>query len=249
MLGKALANNHAPPAPMGEPHSHHSSMAGRSRAMQQLYKDIGRAAATAMTVLIRGETGTGKELVAKAISEHSSRGGQSFIPINCTAIPETLLESELFGYERGAFTGAHTRRLGWLERANQGTIFLDEIGDLNLNMQTKLLRVLEEKCIQRVGGHERIPVDVRVVAATHRDLEGAIRERTFREDLFYRLSTLTIWIPPLNERLEDIPELVEHFLFAGTRRRSASRRRPSSRRPFNSCKARPGRGTCGNWKT
>jgi transcriptional regulator with GAF, ATPase, and Fis domain len=165
-----------------------------------------------VTVLIRGETGTGKELVARAIYQHSHRASQPFIAVNCAAIPETLLESELFGHERGAFTGAHARRVGRFEQANRGTIFLDEIGDLSLSTQVKLLRVLQEKYIQRVGGNEKIPVDVRVLTATHRDLEGAINEKQFREDLFYRLSGVTISLPPLNQRPEDIPDLVKYFL-------------------------------------
>src|SRR5438045_3929191 len=162
--------------------SDQSAIIGESRAMQAVYKEIGRVAATAVTVLIRGETGTGKELVARAIYQHSSRAAQPFIAVTCAAIPETLLESELFGHERGAFTGAHARRIGRFEQANYGTLLLDEIGDLSLSTQVKLLRVLEEKYIQRVGGNEKIPVDVRVVAATHRDLESAMKERQFRED-------------------------------------------------------------------
>jgi transcriptional regulator with GAF, ATPase, and Fis domain len=198
--------------------SDQSAIVGNSRAMQAVYKEIGRVAATAVTVLIRGETGTGKELVARAIYQHSSRAAQPFIAVNCAAIPETLLESELFGHERGAFTGAHARRIGRFEQANQGTIFLDEIGDLSLSTQVKFLRVLQEKYIQRVGGNEKIPVDVRVLAATHRDLESALKEteasRTFRfrEDLFYRLSGVTIILPPLSQRPDDIPDLVKYFM-------------------------------------
>ena len=169
-------------------------------------------AATAVTVLIRGETGTGKELVARAIYQHSKRAAQPFIAVNCAAIPETLLESELFGHERGAYTGAHARRVGRFEQASNGTIFLDEIGDLSLSTQVKLLRVLQEKYIQRVGGNEKIPVDVRVLAATHRDLESAMKERQFREDLFYRLSGVTIMLPPLCQRTEDIAELLKYFM-------------------------------------
>ena len=175
-------------------------------------------AATTVTVLIRGETGTGKELVARAIYQHSGRAAQPFIAVNCAAIPETLLESELFGHERGAFTGAHARRVGRFEQANHGTLFLDEIGDLSLSTQVKLLRVLQEKYIQRVGGNEKIPVDVRVLAATHRDLETALKEKEasrtfrFREDLFYRLSGVTITLPPLSQRPDDIPDLVKYFM-------------------------------------
>ena len=145
--------------------------------MQTLYKEIGQAGQASMNVLIRGETGTGKELVARAIHQHSSRAAKPFVAVNCTAIPETLLESELFGHERGAFTGAHARRLGRFEEAGAGTLFLDEIGDLSPGTQAKLLRVLQEKCIQRVGGNEKIRVDARVLAATHRDLETAMKEK------------------------------------------------------------------------
>jgi DNA-binding NtrC family response regulator len=197
---------------MGEARSNQSAIIGNSRAMQTVYKEIGRVAATAVTVLIRGATGTGKELVARAIYQHSSRAAQPFIAVNCAAIPETLLESELFGHERGAFTGAHARRIGRLEQANHGTLFLDEIGDLSLSTQVKLLRVLQEKYIQRVGGNEKISVDVRVLAATHRDLETALKENQFREDLFYRLTGVTITLPPLSQRPEDIPDLVKYFM-------------------------------------
>jgi DNA-binding NtrC family response regulator len=189
-----------------------SALVGKSRSMQSIYKEIGRVAATPVTVLIRGETGTGKELIARAIYEHSDRTGQPFIAVNCAAIPETLLESELFGHERGAFTGAQARRVGRFEQADGGTIFLDEIGDLNPNTQAKLLRVLQERSIQRLGDNTSVPVNVRVIAATHRDLESAIREKQFREDLYYRLSVVTVTLPPLRERAEDIPELVRCFV-------------------------------------
>src|SRR2546426_5472400 len=220
LVAKAATCNRlmSEPVEMGEAQPNQSAIIGNSRAMQSVYKEIGRVAATAVTVLIRGETGTGKELVARAIYQHSSRATQPFIAVNCAAIPETLLESELFGHERGAFTGAHARRVGRFEQANHGTIFLDEIGDLSLSTQVKLLRVLQEKYIQRVGGNEKIAVDVRVLAATHRDLEAALKEneesRTyqFREDLFYRLSGVTITLPPLSHRPEDIPDLVKYFM-------------------------------------
>lgn len=185
---------------------------GNSRIMQNLYKEIGRVAATNVSVLIRGATGTGKEMVARAIYQHSHRAGQPFIAVNCAAIPRTLLESELFGHERGAFTGAANRRVGKFEQAQGGTLFLDEIGDMEPDTQAKLLRVLQEKSIQRLGGDHPIPVDVRVLAATHRDLETAIESREFREDLFYRIGGMTLWLPPLAERKEDIPELVHHFI-------------------------------------
>jgi nitrogen regulation protein NR(I) len=190
---------------------------GSSRAMQMVYKEIGRVAATSVTVLIRGETGTGKELMARAIYQHSDRAATPFLAVNCAAIPENLLESELFGHERGAFTGADQRRIGRFEQANGGTLFLDEIGDMTAFTQAKLLRVLQDKCIQRVGGKETIPVDVRILAATHRDLEQAIQEKQFREDLYYRLTAVVIKLPPLRERTEDISAMADYFLrrFAG----------------------------------
>jgi DNA-binding NtrC family response regulator len=200
------------PVEMGEARSARFAIVGNSRVMQSLYKEIGRVAATPATVLIRGATGTGKELIARAIYQHSDRSDKPFIAVNCAAIPETLLESELFGHERGSFTGAQARRIGRFEQAHGGTIFLDEIGDLNANTQSKLLRVLQERCIQRLGGDATIPVDVRVLAATHRDLETAIKEREFREDLYYRLSVVTIHLPVLSERAEDIPDLVRFFI-------------------------------------
>lgn len=200
------------PVDVGEVRSAERAIVGSSRVMQNIYKEIGRVAATPVTVLIRGGTGSGKELIARAIYQHSNRADKPFIAVNCAAIPETLLESELFGHERGSFTGAVTRRIGRFEQAQGGTIFLDEIGDLSPNTQAKLLRILQEKCFQRVGGQETIPVDVRVLAATHRNLEAAIQEREFREDLFYRLSVVTITLPLLGERIEDIPELVKFFM-------------------------------------
>ena len=190
----------------------HDAIVGSSRGMQNIYKEIGRIAAKPVTVLIRGETGTGKELIARAIYQHSGRAGAPFIAINCAAIPETLLESELFGHERGAFTGADVRRIGRFEQAHGGTIFLDEIGDMTPNTQAKLLRVLQSMTIQRVGGKETIPIDVRVIAATHRDLEAALEEKEFREDLFYRLNVATISLPPLRDRREDIPELIRFLM-------------------------------------
>lgn len=188
------------------------AIVGQSRAMQTLYKEIGRVAATAVPVLICGETGTGKELVARAIYQHSRRSGRPFVAINCAALPPTLIESELFGHERGAFTGAHSRRIGRFEQAQGGTLFLDEIGELPFATQAKILRVLQEQNLQRVGGDELIPVDVRILAATHRDLDAAIQAREFREDLYFRLSVATLRLPPLQERVEDIPELVRYFI-------------------------------------
>jgi nitrogen regulation protein NR(I) len=200
------------PVELGEPGSSRDALVGNSRLMQNIYKEIGRVASKPVNILIRGETGTGKELIARAVYQHSDRAAAPFIAINCAAIPETLLESELFGHERGAFTGAEARRIGRFEQADGGTIFLDEIGDMTPGTQVKLLRVLQEKCLQRLGGKETIPVDVRVIAATHRDLEAAIAQKHFREDLYYRLSVVVINLPPLRDRNEDIPELVTFFL-------------------------------------
>jgi len=163
-------------------------------------------------VLIRGESGTGKELVARAIYQHSLRAEKPFLVINCVAIPENLLESELFGYEKGAFTGAAHRRVGKIEQANGGTVFLDEIGDMPFSIQAKILRLLQEKSIERLGGRETIPVDVRILAATNRDLENALAKGRFREDLYYRLKVVTISLPPLRERPDDIPLLTNFFI-------------------------------------
>ncbi len=185
---------------------------GHSPVMQEVYKAIGRVAPTDATVLIRGESGTGKELAARAIYQHSLRSHKPFLVINCVAIPETLLESELFGYEKGAFTGASSRRVGKIEQANGGTVFLDEIGDMPLSIQAKILRLLQEKNIERLGGEKLIPVDVRIIAATNRNLEKAIEEGRFREDLYYRLKVVTIELPPLRERHGDIFLLADYFL-------------------------------------
>jgi nitrogen regulation protein NR(I) len=214
LVRKAADSNRlmSEPVTLGEAGVSQDALVGRSAAMQAIYKEIGRVASKPVNVLIRGDTGTGKELIARAIYQHSDRGNAPFIAINCAAIPETLLESELFGHERGAFTGAEARRIGRFEQANGGTIFLDEIGDMTLGTQVKLMRVLQEKCVQRLGGKETTPVDVRVIAATHRDLETGIRQKQFREDLYYRLSVVVIALPPLRGRREDIPELVRHFL-------------------------------------
>ncbi len=185
---------------------------GQSRLMQDVYKSIGRVSKTDATVLIRGESGTGKELVARAIYQHSMRSDKAFLIINCVAIPENLLESELFGYEKGAFTGASQRHIGKIEQANKGTVFLDEIGDMPVNIQAKILRLLQEKSIERVGGEETIPVDVQIIAATHRNLEQAIKEKKFREDLYFRLKVVTLQLPPLRERQEDIDRLIAYFM-------------------------------------
>ena len=180
--------------------------------MQRVYEIIARAAATTATVLIRGESGTGKELAARAIHVNSQRTRDAFVKIDCTSIPEGLMESELFGHERGAFTGALSRHLGRFEIADGGTIFLDEIGDLPMEVQVKLLRVLQERSFERVGGHETIRVDVRVISATHRNLEALVEQGKFREDLYYRLNVFPITLPPLRERLSDVPALVHHFM-------------------------------------
>jgi DNA-binding NtrC family response regulator len=186
-------------------------MLGQSRGMREVFKAIGRTAATDVTVLIRGETGTGKELAARALYSHSHRSDRPFIVVNSAAIPETLLESELFGHEKGAFTNAQSRRIGRFEQAEGGTIFLDEIGDIGSPLQMKLLRVLQEKTIERVGGRATIPVDVRVITATSRDLESAIKAQEFRSDLYFRLNVGLINLPPLRERPDDIPELMNYF--------------------------------------
>ena len=188
------------------------AIVGHSKPMQDVYKAIGRVATTDATVLIRGESGTGKELVARAIYQHSTHAEKPFLVINCVAIPENLLESELFGYEKGAFTGAAHRRMGKIEQAHGGTVFLDEIGDMPFSIQSKILRLLQEKSIERLGGRQPIPVDVRIIAATNRDLEAALAEGRFREDLYYRLKVVTISLPPLRERQDDIPLLTDFFL-------------------------------------
>ena len=185
---------------------------GNSATMQEVYKTIGKVAGSDITVLIQGESGTGKELIARAIHFNSSRLGKPFVAINCAAIPKDLLESELFGSERGAFTGATERKIGKFEQANNGTIFLDEIGDMPLDLQAKILRVLQEQEITRIGGTQNISVDVRVVAATNQELQERVRNREFREDLYYRLNVVPINLAPLRERSEDIPALVEYFL-------------------------------------
>jgi nitrogen regulation protein NR(I) len=214
LVAKAADSNRliSEPVSIGESGTTGDALVGQSAAMQNIYKDIGRVASKPINVLVRGETGTGKELIARAIFQHSDRANSPFVAINCAAIPETLLESELFGHERGAFTGATERRIGRFEQADRGTIFLDEVGDMTVGTQVKLMRVLQEKSLQRLGGKENIPVDVRVLAATNRDLESAIRRQQFREDLYYRLSVVVINLPPLRNRREDIPPIVRYFL-------------------------------------
>jgi two-component system nitrogen regulation response regulator GlnG len=185
---------------------------GRSAPMQEVYKAIGRVASQDLTVLILGESGTGKELVARAIYHHGPRSQAPFLAINCAAIPEALLESELFGHERGAFTGAERRRIGKFEQANHGTLFLDEIGDMTISTQAKVLRLLQEQRFERLGGNETIQTEVRVIAATNQNLEELVAAGRFRQDLFYRLNGFTIRLPPLRERPGDLPLLVEHFI-------------------------------------
>ena len=213
-LEQVVANSRlsSKPVEIGEVYSEQDTIVGRSRAMREIYKQLGRIASQSVTVLVRGETGTGKELIARAIYQHGHRAHKDFVTVNCGAIPENLLESELFGHEKGAFTGASQLRVGRFEQAHGGTIFLDEIGDLDLSLQVKILRVLQEKTIQRLGSSKDIPIDVRVIAATHRNLESMIAEGTFREDLFYRLNVISISIPPLRDRRDDIPELIKYFL-------------------------------------
>lgn len=195
---------------------------GTSPAMQDVYKQIARAAQATSPVLIRGETGTGKELATIAIHRFSPRGDGPFVAVNCGAIPETLIESELFGYARGAFTGADTNRMGKFEAAQGGTIFLDEIGDLPLAMQVKLLRVLDGAQIERIGSSKPIHLDVRICAATHQDLEQLVQRGAFRKDLYYRLAVFPIFMPAVREHREDIPQLVEHFLQPASPERGTS---------------------------
>ena len=200
--------------PLLEKEDYELGIVGRSEPMQQVFKLIGQLAASDATALISGESGTGKELVARAIYHHSNRSQQPFLAVNCAAIPEQLLESELFGHERGAFTGATLQRIGKFEQCNQGTLFLDEIGDMTPATQTKILRVLQSGTFERVGGNVPIEVDVRIIAATNKPLEQAVAARQFREDLFYRLNVVRVHVPPLRERREDIRLLVNYFLRA-----------------------------------
>ncbi|HLH40381.1 MAG TPA: sigma-54 dependent transcriptional regulator [Bryobacteraceae bacterium] len=189
-----------------------NTMVGHSPAMQHVYKLIGQVSTSNATVLVRGESGTGKELVVNAIHHNSARAQGPLIKVNCASIPEALLESELFGHEKGAFTNALYRRIGRFEEANGGTLFLDEIGELAPALQSKLLRALQERVIERLGSNTPIPVDIRLVAATSRDLEAAVNAGSFREDLYYRLNVVAIALPPLRERRQDIPALVQHFI-------------------------------------
>lgn len=196
----------------GEGILHFGLLVGESPAMQQVYRLIEKVAQIDSTVLIRGESGTGKELVARAIHRLSARASSPMVVVNCCGVPESLIESELFGYKKGAFTGATRDRCGLVEAANHGTLFLDEVGELSPQLQAKLLRLLQEKTIRPVGGTVDVPVDVRIIAATNRDLEKMVLEGTFREDLYYRLNVIPIHLPPLRERREDIPLLAQYFL-------------------------------------
>ncbi len=208
----------ASPEPLILPAEVAPMMIGHSPAMQHVYKLIGQVAASDATVLVRGESGTGKELVVNAIHHNSLRAKGPLVKVNCAAIPETLLESELFGHEKGAFTNAMYRRIGRFEEARNGTLFLDEIGELAPALQSKLLRAVQERTIERLGSNTSIAVDLRLITATSRNLEEAVGEGKFREDLYYRLNVITIQLPPLRERRQDIPALVQHFLQRGGRR-------------------------------
>jgi len=204
------------------------SLIGRGPAMRRVFEAIEKVAETDLTVLVRGESGTGKELVAQALHQRSARRGHPFVAVNCAAISRELVESELFGHEKGAFTGADARRQGRFEAAHRGTIFLDEVGDMAPETQAKVLRVLQERRFERVGGGKSIAVDVRVVAATHRDLEKEVMEGGFREDLYYRLKVVEIFLPPLRERPEDLPALAERFLSQLAERLGRSRKQLSA---------------------
>jgi Nif-specific regulatory protein len=217
-VAQGLRSNHAsvPPAPRVEPKERaafeYANMIGRSTPMRQVYEEIAQVARTSATALILGESGTGKELVAQAIHANSDRADKPFIKINSAAFPETLFESELFGHERGAFTGAVGRKKGRLDRAQGGTLFLDEIGDLPLSTQVKLLRVLQSREYERLGGTESLSADVRFIAATNKNVAVAVAEGKFREDLYYRLNVFTITLPSLRERRADVPALAQYFL-------------------------------------
>jgi two-component system, NtrC family, response regulator PilR len=204
-----------------------SNIIGKSAKMQEIFAIVGRIAKTMSTVLISGESGTGKELIARAIHYNSDRRGK-FVSINCGALPESLLESELFGHERGAFTGAIRDKIGLFQEANRGTIFLDEIGETSTAMQIKLLRVLQERMVRKVGSNAESPIEVRVIAATNRDLAESIREGTFREDLFYRINVIPITLPPLRHRRDDIAVLVDHFIEKFSTRMEIERKRISA---------------------
>jgi len=212
LVRKAARLNGAGESVASAPTESMASMIGQAPAMQEVFRSIGRLSGSSMTVLITGESGTGKELVARALHDHSPRANKSFVALNTSAIASELLESELFGHEKGAFTGADSRRIGRFEQANGGTLFLDEIGDMSPGLQTRLLRVLAESEFYRVGGQSAIKVDVRVIAATNQDLARAVKESRFREDLYHRLNVIRINTPPLRQRRDDIPLLLQHYL-------------------------------------
>src|SRR3712207_4843500 len=212
VVGRALATPSAVEAAEGEEPEERLPLVGRSPAMQEIYRTVARLTTTDLTVMITGESGTGKELVARALHDYGRRRAGPFVAVNMAAIPRELIESELFGHERGAFTGALNRGVGRFEQAAGGTLFLDEIGDMPSEPQTRLLRVLQEGEFTTVGGRQPVKANVRIVAATHRDLRQSIRQGLFREDLFYRLNVVPIRLPPLRERVEDIPLLARHFL-------------------------------------
>jgi len=211
-LARRVKPSQEPPAPKKEALNTDTIIIGRSQAMQNLFRTLGRVAASDLTVMITGESGSGKELVAQELHQRSQRKNEAFVPINTAAIPAELLEAELFGHEKGAFTGADRARPGRFEQADGGTLFLDEIGDMPAALQAKLLRVLETGTVQRVGSNKDISVNVRLLAATHQDLQAKIRKGEFREDLYYRLNVIPVHIPPLRERRDDIPELAEFLL-------------------------------------
>ncbi|MEO6270275.1 MAG: nitrogen regulation protein NR(I), partial [Lautropia sp.] len=211
LIRRAVSENDVREAPV-EVADDGQDMLGQAPAMQEVFRAIGRLSQSAVTVLVTGESGTGKELIAKALHRHSARATRPFVALNMAAIPRDLLESELFGHERGSFTGAQQQRRGRFEQADGGTLFLDEIGDMPPEMQTRLLRVLSEGHYYRVGGHQAIKSNVRVIAATHQNLEERSRQGLFREDLFHRLNVIRLRLPPLRDRVEDIPLLVRHFL-------------------------------------
>ena len=215
LVSTAIETGHFMRVPVGmaqDPEKYSDdNLVGQSPPMQSVYKAIGKVAATDTTVLIRGESGTGKELVARAIYQHSHRAKGPFVVVNCVAIPESLLESVLFGYEKGAFTGADKQRIGKIEYAEHGTVFLDEIGDIPLKIQAKLLRLLQEKSIERLGGKKPIRTDVRIIAATNADLESKIHSGQFREDLYYRINVVSLHLPPLRDRSDDISLLADYY--------------------------------------
>ncbi len=223
-------------------------LVGSGPAMQAICKQIGRVAPQDLNVLILGESGTGKELVARALYHHSRRNQAPFLAINCAAIPEALLESELFGHEQGAFTGADRRRIGKFEQCHGGTLLLDEVGDMAPHTQAKILRLIQEGCLERLGGSESISVDVRILAATNQELDALISDGRFRKDLYYRLSGVTIALPPLRERPEDIPELATTSSFASTDNLAPPCTR-SRRRRWSCCSRIRGRGMSANSKT